>query len=310
MIISFGESLIDMIQEGSCFRPFPGGAPLNFAVGVSRLGLKCKMIACVGNDIFGKTLVNMMKKEGIDTQHVKKINDRTTLAFVQLDENGIPEFFFYRCADKEIKREDIDENIFKEAKLFHFGSLSLTEGSLRETLFHCLELAKKHSVTISFTPNIREDLWKEEFNVYLKKALEYPDLIILSKSELDYMAKIEEMGEDSFEERAKKITEHGIKLAAITLGKDGAALAGKNLFLKTPAFNVNVVDTTGAGDAFASAFVYAFLNGFEAEKMLRFANAAAAISITKKGAISALPKKADVEKFITDFNDSQEARER
>ena len=304
MIISFGEALIDMIQEGNSFKPFPGGAPTNFAVGVSRLGLKCKMISCVGNDIFGKALLNKMAEEGVDTSYVKTINDRTTLAFVQLDERGTPRFFFYRCADKKITKEDIDENIFKEAMLFHFGSLSLTETSLRETLFHCLDLAKRNNVTISFIPNIREDLWKKEYDKYLQRVLNYIDIMILSKSEFDYITKnIAEIAEKNFEEAAKEIIgRYKIKVMAITLGEDGAAMVTENSFLKRPAFKVNVVDTTGAGDAFASAFVYAFLEGFEPEKMLNFANAAAAISITKKGAMSALPRKTDIEEFLRSGN--------
>jgi len=298
MIISFGELLVDMIKIGDGFHPFPGGAPANFAVGCSRLGKKVYLIATVGNDYFGKMLLQKMVEEKVDISCVRIENfARTTLAFVTLV-GGKPSFFFYRGADKFILEDQIQEELFKKNKIFHFGSLSLTDVPVRETLFYALELAKKNSLEVSFDPNFREDLWKSTFNNYLLDALEYVHILLPSVSELEYIGEILGLKTKDLNDLLDEIcSAFRLKLIAVTRGEKGSLLFKGNL-IEQPAFKVKVVDTTGAGDAFAAGLIVGKLMGFKEDELLRFANACAAISITKYGAMSALPTIDEVRNFL------------
>ena len=291
MYVSFGELLVDMIKKDEKFHPYPGGAPANFSVALSRLGIKPKLIASVGKDFFGDMLIETMKKENINVNHIKRSDKKTTLVFVKL-KNNVPEFIFHRNADVDIKKEDINENIFADVRGFHFGSLSLTENPIRESLFHCLEIAKTYGLLISFSPNIRDDLWNKDLDVYLYEALKYVDVLMASENEYEYMFKNEAL---------KTISEkYSIKKIAVTKGKDGCILFSRTnrKIIQYPIFPVDVVDTTGAGDAFAAGFVYSLLKNKSDKEAVKFASVVAALSTTKKGAMSALPSLEEVKRFL------------
>lgn len=294
MIIAFGELLVDMIKRGASYTPFPGGAPANFAVGVSRLGLKSKIIACVGKEPFGDFLVDCVRREGVDAGSIKRTDKQTTLAFVELKENGSPEFFFYRGADIELSANDISPGVLSGASHMHFGGLSLTTLPIRDALFTCLASAKSLGLTTSFSPNLRKDLWSKSFDPHLKKALNQVDILISSKEEFKHISG----GQDTAAEARALMEKHGIKTVAVTMGAKGAIMVTPDQSITSPAFKVQTVDTTGSGDAFAAAMIYGMNTGMEGETLLRFAGAAAAISTTKFGAMSALPNKKEVDDFL------------
>ena len=289
MLISFGELLVDMVRGGDKFKPFPGGAPANFSVALGRLGIKPKLIASVGRDFFGDMLINSLERENVDIDCIKRSEKRTSMAFVEL-KGGAPEFVFYRNADTDISKDDVDIGIFEGAKWLHFGSLSLTEDSLRETLFHCIRMAKRHELKVSFSPNIRSDLWSESFDSHLYRFLDYVDVLILPKSEFDYM-----FGPDDPKKVGKN---YYIEKIIVTEGENGCTLYSKNI-IKQPIFSVNTIDTTGAGDAFSAGFVYSQLKGKSDKESLRFASMVAALSTTGKGAMSSLPTLKEVEDSLS-----------
>ncbi len=292
MIIGFGELLIDMIrgEEDGVFRHYPGGAPANFCVGLARLGLRPRLIASVGRDFFGDMLVESMQKENIDVSGIKRSSRKTTLVFVQL-KDAVPSYIFYRQADIDISKRDIRQDFFENAKWFHFGSLSLTDQPIRDTLFHCLRLAKKSGLSVSFSPNIRSDLWNRSLDSYLHEALRHVDVLIASEDEYSYMS-----GKEGPKEMLDKF---GIRNLIITKGKSGCEFHSNGFSIRHPAFRVSAVDTTGAGDAFSAGFVYSQIKGKTDKESLIFASAAAALSTTKKGAMSALPTLEDIRNFTS-----------
>ncbi|MBU2519726.1 MAG: carbohydrate kinase [Nanoarchaeota archaeon] len=291
MYISFGELLVDMIKKDGKFHPYPGGAPANFSVALARLGIKPKLIASVGKDSFGDMLIETIKKENINVNHIKRSDKKTTLVFIEL-KNAVPEFVFHRSADVDIKKEEISENIFIDVEGFHFGSLSLTENPVREALFHCLEIAKTYGILVSFSPNIRNDLWSKSLDEHLYEALKYVDVLIASENEFEYM-----FGNETMKNVSKK---YNIKKIAVTRGKNGCILFSRTnrKIIQHPIFSVDVADTTGAGDAFAAGFVYSLLKNKNDEESIRFASAVAALSTTKNGAMSALPKIKEVNFYL------------
>ncbi|MFH1444992.1 MAG: carbohydrate kinase [Nanoarchaeota archaeon] len=297
MLISFGELLVDMIKNDGedRFHPYPGGAPANFSVALARLGFRSKLIASVGKDFFGDMLVDTLKNENVDVKNVKRSEGKTSLAFVEL-KRGVPKFIFYRDADLDIKDNDIDERAFINASAFHFGSLSLTDETIRNTLFSCLNTARMHGALVSFSPNIRSDLWGNNLNKHLYRALEFVDVLISSESEFKYM-----FGSRTMEQVSR---EYSIKKIAITRGENGCILYlnhdgidGKTI--EHYAFPVDAIDTTGAGDAFAAGFICSLLNSKDDSDSVHFASAVAALSTTKKGAMPALPTKKEVDDFLS-----------
>ncbi len=298
MIISFGELLMDMIKKDECYCPHPGGAPANFAVGCAKLGEDSSLIASVGNDVLGEKLVETVSSYGVDTSMVKFVEQHTTLAFVELND-AKPEFFFYRWADKMITSQQIDQEKLSKAKVFHFGSLSLTEEPVRSTLFEALENLNDKTL-VSFDPNIRKDLWKEEYNKYLVKVLPRVDVLLPSKSELVLLSKLVGLKSNSLEAMMERLAqEFDIKHVAVTLGADGSKALISGEFFYKQAFDVKVVDTTGAGDSFSSAFIVGLLEGMEGEKLLEFCNAAAALTVTRYGTMEAMPTRREVEEFLS-----------
>ena len=232
--------------------------------------------------------------------------------------NGERSFAFARKpgADTQIRREDVDLNIIRNSRIFHFGSLSLTDSPARETTLFALEEAKKENCLISYDPNYRPLLWKtrEQAIKQMRSVLPFVDMIKLSDEETELLT-----GFSDPNEAAKSLIRSGIKIAAVTLGKDGALIAAKDGIDMIPGHKVNAVDTTGAGDAFWGAFLYSVsglgnIGGYgdiarlgeqigeigfsKVREMAQFANAAAACCVMKRGAIPAMPKLRDIEKIM------------
>lgn len=302
-VIAIGELLIDIIadspgiplEEQTTFRRFAGGAPANFAVGVRRLGLSSGVITKVGEDFFGKFLLNTLKNEKVDISQIKTTKEyKTALAFVGLDENRSPSFSFYRspCADIMLTKEEIDENYFKSAKLLMCGTVSMADEPARSAIFKAIELAKKNGLKIACDPNLREDLWHfKDPKEHIFKILKDIDIFLPSISEAEFITGVK--GEKAFE----AILDLGPSIVSVTHGAEGSTILTKDEKFSAPSFKVEVVDTTGAGDAYAAGLVVGLLTGMPLERIPYFGNAVSALKITKKGAMN-VPTREEVEKFM------------
>ncbi|HWQ80483.1 MAG TPA: carbohydrate kinase [Anaerovoracaceae bacterium] len=312
-IVAFGELLIDYTPAGKSpsgmdlFEQNPGGAPANVLACASRLGQRTAFIGKIGADMQGEFLRKTLQDAGVNTGGlVSDENCFTTLAFVSLKENGERSFAFARKpgADTRIYREDVDLSVIRNSRIFHFGSLSLTDSPARETTFFALEEAKKANCIISYDPNYRPLLWKsrEQAKEQMCAALPYADMIKLSEEEAELIT-----GHADPRAAAEHLTGCGIGIAAVTLGSNGAVIATKDGCDTVPGFAVDAVDTTGAGDAFWGAFLSGFAEfGGRPEEisltkacgMARFANAAAALCVTKRGGIPAMPQPDEIRRLL------------
>ena len=304
-VIALGELLIDFAPQSvneagyPVLSANPGGAPGNFLAALSKYGCRTAMIGKVGEDAFGKLLVGTMKNAGIDTAGIIMDPDVfTTLAFVSLDASGNRDFSFARKpgADTCLTPEEVNESLFYEAKVFHFGTLSLTDEPAASATRRAVELAKKHSLLISVDPNLRKPLWKreEDAKVAIEWSLRQADIVKISDEEIDWLWGL------SPEEGAQKLlTEYGVSLVYATLGPKGcyAATRRRAATVQSPA-GIRVVDTTGAGDIFGGSAMSQFiqcgkspseLTGEDLEKIVRFACTAASLSTQKHGGITSVP---------------------
>ena len=299
MITSVGEVLIDMIaaEEGNLkdvkrFEKHPGGAPANVAVGVSRLGVKASLISKVGNDPFGKFLLERLRSEGVNTEGVAvDMEKHTGVVFVQL-KGAKPSFVLYDgVAYFNLRKEDINLSILENSKIVHFGSVLLARSPSKETILWIMKELRDR-VAISFDVNIRRDLWKnreEDMFKVIEEAIRFTDILKVSDEELKLL---EEKG----------IKTEGRLLTAITLGKEGCILRTWEHEVKIPGYPVKPIDTTGAGDAFTAALLVGLI-GFREYftestlmKIGRFANLVAGLSTTKRGAWS-VPKREELMKY-------------
>ena len=305
-VIAIGELLIDLIadtpelplEEQSTFKRFAGGAPANFAVGIRRLGISPGMISKVGNDFFGRYLINKLKEAKVDISQIKQSNEnKTALAFVGLDENRNPSFSFYRfpCADIMLREDEIDENYIKSAKLLMCGTVSMADEPARSAIFKAIEYSKKHGLQVACDPNLRDDLWHfKDPREHIFRVLRDTDIFLPSLSEVEFITG--EKGEKAIE----AILELGPSIIGITHGAEGSTLITKDGKFSAPSYKVNVVDTTGAGDSYAAGIITGLLTNMPLEKIPYFANAVSALKITKKGAMN-LPSRLEVEDFMKSY---------
>ena len=302
-VIAIGEILIDMIADmpakpleaQTTFKRFAGGAPANFAVGVRHLGLSSCMITKVGDDFFGNFLIKTLEKENVEISQVKITNEyKTALAFVGLDEKRSPGFSFYRspCADIMLAPEEISEEYIKSAKLLMCGTVSMADEPARSAIFKAIEYAKRHGLQVACDPNLRNDLWhNKDPREHIFKVLKDTDIFLPSISEAEFITG--EKGEKAFE----SILELGPDIVGITQGAEGATILTKDGIFSAPSYKVDVVDTTGAGDAFAAGLITGLLTNMPLEEIPYFANAVSALKITRKGAMN-VPSRQEVEDFM------------
>lgn len=310
---ALGELLIDFTENGfsSQGNPVmevnPGGAPCNVLAMLQRLGKKTAFIGKVGDDMFGKQLKDAVTEVGIDTRNL--ILDKryhTTLAFVHTYPDGDRDFSFYRDpgADIMLTADEVQEDLIKASRIFHFGTLSSTHEGVRKATRHALEIAKESGCLITFDPNLRPPLWADLEDA--KREIEYGmskcDVLKISDNEVEFMC-----GTDDYDKGAAMIQEKfNIPLVLITLGKDGSRAYYKDMIVKAdPFLQENTIETTGAGDTFcASALNYILEHGLDnltednLKELLTFANAAASLITTRKGALRVMPTREEVENFI------------
>lgn len=308
-VVALGELLIDFTLNGNSnqgnpmFEANPGGAPCNVLSMLSNLGKKTAFIGKVGKDQFGVMLKNTICDCGIDSRYLLMDEEvHTTLAFVHTFEDGDREFSFYRNpgADMMLNENEISDEMVSDTKIFHYGTLSMTHENVRKATIKAIESAKKKGAIISLDPNLREPLWDslDTAKEQIKKAISYCDILKISDNEIQFLTGVED-----YDEGIKKLrSEFDIPLICLTMGKDGSRAYYKDIRIEVPGFKQeNVIDTTGAGDTFCACVLnYVLeheldnLNEENLKDMLTFANAAASLVTTKKGAIRSMPKKSEV----------------
>lgn len=308
-VIALGELLIDFTdngmsgQENALFEANPGGAPCNVLAMLQKLGHKTAFIGKVGEDIFGHKLKTTLEEVGIDTTNLLLDKEvRTTLAFVQTMPDGDRDFSFYRNpgADMMLREEEVKGELIKQSRIFHFGTLSMTDEIVRNATKRALSIAKENDVLISFDPNLREPLWKslEEAEEQVRYGLKYCDVLKISDNEIQWLTK-----EEDFDAAVAKLQkEFEIPLILLSMGKSGSRAYYRNLRVEAaPFLQENTIETTGAGDTFYGSCLHFVLeNGIEKLKeetlkeMLVFANAAASIITTRKGALRVMPEVAEI----------------
>lgn len=312
-VVALGELLIDFTQHGlseqgnSLFEANPGGAPCNVLAMLNRLGKKTSFIGKVGNDQFGLMLKSTLEELGIGTENLL-LDDQvhTTLALVHTLAGGDRDFSFYRNpgADMMLRADEVDTALIADTKIFHFGTLSMTHEGIREATKKALKVAKESGCLISFDPNLREPLWDslENAKEQVLYGLQYADILKISDNEIQWFT-----GEEDFTEGVKKLRQiRDIPLILVSMGKDGSrAYYGDSIVDVAPFLRSDTVETTGAGDTFcANVLNYVLEHGLEGlteenlKEMLTFANAAASIITTRKGALRVMPEIAEIQALV------------
>ena len=312
-VIALGELLIDFTQNGlseqgnGLFEANPGGAPCNVLSMLNNLGKKTSFIGKVGNDQFGKTLKKALEELGIGTENLLMDNEvHTTLALVQTFADGDRDFSFYRNpgADMMLTVDELNLDLVRDTRIFHFGTLSMTHDGIRATTKKAVETAKEAGALISFDPNLREPLWDSLDNAkeQVRWGLGKCDVLKISDNEIQWLT-----GEEDFTAGVKKIREEfPIPLILVSMGRDGSrAYYGDHYVEVAPFLQENTIETTGAGDTFCACVLnYVLEHDLEAltdeqlKEMLTFANAAASIITTRKGALRVMPTREEVLDFL------------
>ncbi|MGN0609614.1 MAG: PfkB family carbohydrate kinase [Oscillospiraceae bacterium] len=311
-VVALGELLIDFTENGissqgnPIFEANPGGAPCNVLAMLQKLGKETAFIGKVGNDIFGRQLTEVVKAVGIDvTNLVTDSKAPTTLAFVHTLAGGDREFSFIRDpgADMMLKKSEINADIIKSAKIFHFGTLSSTHEGVREATRYAVDIAKESGALISFDPNLRPPLWNslEDAKREIEYGLEKCDILKISDNEIEFMT-----GSTDYDKAVRGLMEkYHIKLAFATLGKNGSRAYYGDIKVECGVFKVDTIETTGAGDTFCgSALNYVLehdinsLTENDLRELLTFANASAAIITTRRGALKVMPEKEEILELI------------
>ena len=312
-VVALGELLIDFTENGvsgqgnTIFEANPGGAPCNVLAMLNQLGRKTAFMGKVGVDIFGNKLKGVLDEVGIDTSALLMDPDvRTTLAFVQTFADGDRDFSFYRNpgADMMLTEGEVDGEMLAQCRVFHFGTLSMTHDEVRKATKKAIAIAKESGAVISFDPNLRPPLWssldlaKEQVDYGLRQC----DVLKISDNEIQWFT-----GKEDYDEGIKVLQDtYHIPLILLSMGREGSRAYYRDLRVeRAPYLQENTIETTGAGDTFGGSclnFVLEYgLDGLDEEKlsyMLSFANAAASLITTRKGALRVMPKPEEVEKLM------------
>lgn len=308
-VIALGELLIDFTENGMSeqgnllLEANPGGAPCNVLAMLSKLGRKTAFIGKVGRDFLGNKLKEAVKEVGIDVSALvmdEKVH--TTLAFVHTYPDGDRDFSFYRNpgADMMLSENEVSEELIFQTKVFHFGTLSMTHEKVRQATKKALNIAKESGALISFDPNLRFPLWdsEEEAREQVLYGLEYCDILKISDNEIQWLT-----GKEDYTEGVEWINNsYDISLILVSMGKDGSRAYYKGKMVEAaPFLQEKTIETTGAGDTFCGCVLhYICEHGLEhlteegLQEMLLFANAAASLITTKKGALRVMPTEAEI----------------
>lgn len=309
-VTALGELLIDFtctsldVDGYPIMQAHPGGAPANYLAALSKFGAKTAMLGKVGGDVFGELLINTLRSVGVSTEGMVRTDKFfTTLAFVTLDENGEREFSFSRKpgADTRLCVDEVRYDIIDESRVFHFGTLSMTDEPAREATYRAVEYAAERGKLISFDPNLRKPLWHslDDARREMLWGLAHADVVKISDEEVEFL-----FGLSPMDGAGHILDNFPVKLVFVTCGADGC-------FYKTAAVTghiggiagVKTVDTTGAGDIFGGSAMFALLktgkdpaalSDDELADIVRFACTSAGLSTAKPGGISSVPDYAEV----------------
>ncbi len=316
-VTALGELLIDFVQGGKSaqgnlmFEANPGGAPCNVLAMLKQMGYETAFIGKVGNDYFGQMLGRTITEIGINAEGLVYDDDcNTTLALVHTFEDGDRDFSFYRKpgADIMLRENELNEEMIKNCRIFHFGSLSLTDEPAASATKKAVQMAKEAGCLISFDPNLRPPLWDniQDAMGAIWYGIGECDILKIADNEIRWLT-----GEESYDKGVEMILRNAdVKMINVTLGRLGSIsyYQGKKVSAR-PYLNENTVDTTGAGDTFCACVLgYLLKHGLDnldeknMEEMLDFANAAASVVTTRKGAIRSMPTLAEIEALGPVFN--------
>ena len=311
-VTAMGEMLIDFTLNGqseqgnNLFEACPGGAPCNVLAMLNKLGRKTAFIGKVGEDQFGRLLKGTIDELGIETKGLildKEIH--TTLAFVHTFPDGDREFSFYRKpgADMMLTEEEVDYDLIRQSRIFHFGTLSMTDEPVRSATKKALEVAKEAGCLITFDPNLRPPLWNslDDAKKQMEYGFQYCDMLKISDNEIQFVS-----GKEDYDEGIRYLQDkYNIPLIFLTMGKDGSRAYYKDIRVERKGFQVKAIETTGAGDTFCGCSIHGLLtHGLEGlteeilGDMLTYANAGAALITMKKGAIRSMPEPENITKLI------------
>ncbi len=308
-VVALGELLIDFTENGTSsqrnpvYEANPGGAPCNVLAMLNKAGKKTAFIGKVGRDIFGNRLKAVLEELGIDISNLIMDEEvRTTLAFVETFPDGDRDFSFYRNpgADMMLKEEELHEELLKDTRIFHFGTLSMTHEEVRRATKKAVTVAKENGALISFDPNLRPPLWSslECAKEQVAYGLSQCDILKISDNEIQWFT-----GETDYDAGIRKLkNEFDIPLILLSMGKEGSRAYYKDLRAEAaPFLQENTIETTGAGDTFLGCCLYCVLkyglDGLDKDKltkMLTFANAGASIITTRKGALRVMPEMEEI----------------
>ncbi|QKS73351.1 aminoimidazole riboside kinase [Paenalkalicoccus suaedae] len=312
-IISLGEALIDFIpldDNNETFQKSPGGAPANVAVGLARLGAKSTFLGKVGDDVLGRFLKETLDSYDVDTSSMLFTKEtRTGVVFVTLGDGGERSFEFYidPSADRFLEEAEIDEKLFDDHNLLHFGSISLISEPSKSATKKAVKLAQDKGLLVSYDPNLRLGLWENEETAReeIISMLSEADVLKISEEELEFIT-----DETDIEAGVKALDSYNIPVIFITLGAEGSYIFLQNKeTVRASAMKVNAVDTTGAGDAFVSGILYKLhllekplteLTPEEVKEMARFASVSGGLAASTKGAMTALPTLTEVERRLNE----------
>ena len=313
-VVALGELLIDFTENGlsdqgnPVFEANPGGAPCNVLAMLRKLDKNCAFVGKVGNDMFGHQLKAVAEGAGIDMSALLMDPDvRTTLAFVKTDEQGDRDFSFYRNpgADMKLTEGELPLDMIRDARIFHFGTLSMTHEAVRQATKAAVQAAKAAGALISFDPNLRPPLWESlnEAKAQMLWGLSQADIVKIADNEIEFLTDTTD-----YEKGATILRKRfaNIRLLNVTAGANGSYAFCEDKKMFVPSFLLGgTIETTGAGDTFcASVLNFALERGLEGltrddlKAMLRFANAAAYLVTTRKGAIRSMPERAQVEAIL------------
>lgn len=312
-VVALGELLIDFTENGisgqgnALFEANPGGAPCNVLAMLNRFGHKTAFLGKVGNDIFGHRLCRVLDEAGIDRRGLLMDEQtRTTLAFVETKADGDRDFSFYRNpgADMMLREEEVCEELLYSTRIFHFGTLSMTHEPVRAATKRAISVAKEAGALLSFDPNLREPLWDslETAKEQVRYGLSVCDILKISDNEIRWLT-----GKEDYDEGIRMVQEEfKIPLVMLSMGRDGSrAYCGDKRVEAAPFLQENTIETTGAGDTFGGCCLHYILehglkNLTEEQlgEMLTFANAAASVITTRKGALRVMPEVEEIDRLL------------
>ncbi|MCI7029464.1 MAG: PfkB family carbohydrate kinase [Clostridium sp.] len=301
-VFAIGELLVDMISDdydadNSCnkYSRYFGGSPANITMNIKRLGGNPIISASVGNDRLGEFLINNLKKNNINTDFINKVNNSTSMVLVtKSKETPLP--IFYRSADYNLEYNEDIGSILKNSKIVHFSCWPISQKKSRKVIEKVIEEARKNNVLIGFDPNYHEMIWEEGHDgiEYIKNLIGKLDIIKPSEVDAERI-----FGPDTPENHVDKFIQCGAKLVIMTLGKDGAIVSNGTETIKFKTLATEVVDTTGAGDAFWGGFYTALTSNYPLKEALNIGFATSAFKLKNVGAIAELPS---IEELKTLYN--------